>query len=105
MAKAMGSASSATSRACRCWAMARVSRSPATMPASRSGNGNGVSLFGKPSFYAEGGAEATIQSPIVNIGDQEVRITGTKIVLTAGGGSITIDASGVTVVGTIVKIN
>jgi len=42
---------------------------------------------------------------IVNIGDQEVRVTGTKIVLQAGGGSITIDATGVTVVGTIVKIN
>jgi len=69
------------------------------------GNGQGVSLFGKPSFYAEGGADATIQSPIVNIGDKEVNITGTKIVLTAGGGSITIDATGVTVMGTIVKIN
>ena len=44
-------------------------------------------------------------SPIVNIGDKEVFITGTKIVLQAGGGSITIDAAGVTVVGTIVKIN
>ena len=69
------------------------------------GNGNGVSLFGKPTFYAEGSAEVTIQSPVVNIGDQEVLITGTKIVLSAGGGSITIDATGVTVMGTIVKIN
>ena len=54
---------------------------------------------------AEGAAEATILSPVVNIGDQEVHITGTKIVLSAGGGSITIDATGVTVKGTIVKIN
>jgi len=69
------------------------------------GNGNGVRLFGRSTFYAEGSAEATIQSPVVNIGDQEVRIFGTKIVLQAGGGSITIDATGVTVAGTIVKIN
>jgi type VI secretion system secreted protein VgrG len=69
------------------------------------GNGSGVSLFGKPNFYAEGSAEVTVQGPVVNIGDREVRITGTKIVLSAGGGSITIDATGVTVVGTIVKIN
>ncbi|MEP7245313.1 MAG: type VI secretion system tip protein VgrG [Gammaproteobacteria bacterium] len=69
------------------------------------GNGNGVSLFGKNTFYAEGSAEATIQSPVVNIGDKEVFVSGTKIVLCAGGGSITIDATGVTVVGTLVKIN
>ena len=69
------------------------------------GNGAGLNLFGRTTLYAEGSAEATIMSPIVNIGDQEVRVTGTKIVLQAGGGSITIDATGVTVVGTIVKIN
>lgn len=69
------------------------------------GTSEGVSLFGAPSFYAEGTAEATIQSPVVNIGDKQVTISGTKIVLSTSGGSITIDATGVTIVGTLVKIN
>jgi type VI secretion system secreted protein VgrG len=69
------------------------------------GNGNGVSLIGKSFLYAHGSVDATIQSPVVNIGDKEVNVSGTKIVLSAGGGSITIDATGVTIVGTIVKIN
>jgi type VI secretion system secreted protein VgrG len=70
-----------------------------------SGNGTGVSLFGTTSFYAEGTAEASIQSPVVNIGNKEVNVSGTKIVLAAPGGSITIDATGVTIVGTLIKIN
>jgi type VI secretion system secreted protein VgrG len=69
------------------------------------GNGNGATLIGKPFFFAHGSTDATIQSPIVNIGDKEVNVSGTKIVIAAGGGSITIDATGVTIQGTIVKIN
>jgi type VI secretion system secreted protein VgrG len=69
------------------------------------GNGQGVGIKGDPDFFAEGTSEATIKGPIVNIGDAEINIQGTKIVISAGGGSITIDAAGVTIKGALVKIN
>lgn len=69
------------------------------------GKGNGLSLLGESFLYAFGSVDATIQSPIINIGNKEVNVSGTKIVLSTPGGSITIDATGVTIMGTIVKIN
>lgn len=69
------------------------------------GNDGGVGIVGKPDVSINGESEVTITSPTVTIGDKEVNIGGTKVVISAGGGSITIDAAGVTIVGTLVKIN
>ncbi len=69
------------------------------------GNGEGVGITGSPDFFAEGTSEATLKGPVVNIGDSEVNISGKKITISAGGGSIIIDAAGVTIQGALVKIN
>ena len=69
------------------------------------GNAKGVSIKGTPDFRAEGVSEAKIKSPKIALGDGEIAITGTKIVLSVGGNSITIDPSGVTIFGSLVKIN
>jgi type VI secretion system secreted protein VgrG len=67
--------------------------------------GPGVSISGTPEFFASGKAKAIISSPNVEIGDKLVTVQGTKIQLSAGSGSITIDATGVTIKGALVKIN
>lgn len=69
------------------------------------GKGKGVTINGEPKVYVEGKADVQIKGPKVGIGDQEITLSGTKIVLTAAGNSITIDSSGVTIFGTLVKIN
>jgi type VI secretion system secreted protein VgrG len=69
------------------------------------GNGEGVGIKGNPVFSAEGTSEAQIKSPKVTIGDGEIAIVGSKIILGAGGGSILIDGGGVTIQGTKVNIN
>ena len=69
------------------------------------GYGEGVAIIGDPDFFAEGTSSAGLKSPVVNIGDKEINITGTKITIAAGGGQVVIDGSGVTIIGTVVKIN
>jgi type VI secretion system secreted protein VgrG len=69
------------------------------------GKGKGVSVKGEPKVFVEGTSDVELKGPKVTIGDKEVAITGTKIVLSCGGNSITIDSSGVTIFGTLVKIN
>jgi type VI secretion system secreted protein VgrG len=56
-------------------------------------------------IYEEGTTKVDIKSPLVNIGDNQINISGTTIVLSTDGGSITLDPAGVTIMGTIVKIN
>jgi type VI secretion system secreted protein VgrG len=69
------------------------------------GNGAGVAIKGTPDFFAEGASSAAIKSPVVDIGDKEVNIVGTKITIAAGASSIVLDAGGVTIMGPLVKIN
>ncbi|MBW2661653.1 MAG: type VI secretion system tip protein VgrG, partial [Deltaproteobacteria bacterium] len=69
------------------------------------GNGEGVGIKGSPDFFAEGTSEATLKGPVVNIGNAEVNISGTKITISAGSNSIVIDAAGITIQGALVKIN
>ncbi len=69
------------------------------------GNGEGITCVGNPHFYAEGTSNAQIKGPKIDIGDGEITIHGSKIVLGAGGGSVVIDGSGVTIQGTKVSIN
>ena len=69
------------------------------------GNGEGVSIKGNPEFFAEGTSAATLKAPVVDIGDKEINITGTKITIAAGASSIVLDAGGVTIQGPLVKIN
>jgi type VI secretion system secreted protein VgrG len=67
------------------------------------GNGKGVNVTGTPHFFAEGTANAGIKAPIVDIGDAEVNIVGSKITISAGAASIVLDAGGVTIQGPLVK--
>ena len=69
------------------------------------GNGKGVGIKGEPDFFAEGTASAGIKAPVVDIGDKEINIIGTKITIAAGASSIVLDAGGVTIQGPLVKIN
>jgi hypothetical protein len=69
------------------------------------GNGAGVAIKGTPDFFAEGASNAAIKSPVVDIGDKEINIIGTKITIAAGASSIVLDAGGVTIQGPLVKIN
>jgi type VI secretion system secreted protein VgrG len=67
--------------------------------------GTGVKLSGTPNFEASGNAQAAISSPIVDIGNGTIKIHGTSIELSAGGSSVKIGASGVTIKGAMVNIN
>ncbi|RLB81913.1 MAG: type VI secretion system tip protein VgrG [Deltaproteobacteria bacterium] len=58
--------------------------------------GTGVKLTGTPSFEANGAATAKILSPVVEIGNNIIRISGVMIQLSAGGSTLTIDPSGIT---------
>jgi type VI secretion system secreted protein VgrG len=69
------------------------------------GKGDGVGINGEPDVFIDGKSNVTIKSPTVDIGDKEINISGTKVVISAGGGSIVIDATGITIKGTLVKIN
>src|SRR4029450_9073643 len=73
--------------------------------ASIEGYGTGVGILGDPDFFAEGKASAGIKAPVVDIGDKEVNIIGTKITIAAGASSIVLDPGGVTIQGPLVKIN
>ena len=72
---------------------------------SITGKGKGVGIKGEPDFFAEGTASAGLKAPVVDIGDKEINIVGTKITIAAGGSSIVVDPSGVTIVGPLIKIN
>jgi len=61
--------------------------------------GEGVSISGTPNFGAAGKSKATITSPDVDIGNDKIKIHGSKIELSAGGSTITLDASGITISG------
>jgi type VI secretion system secreted protein VgrG len=65
--------------------------------------GPGVGIVGKPNFDAHGVSSASLTGPEVFIGDKSVKIHGTKIELATAGGSITIDAAGVTIAGNMIK--
>ncbi|MGH9370487.1 MAG: type VI secretion system Vgr family protein [Vicinamibacterales bacterium] len=69
------------------------------------GNGKGVGIKGAPDFFAEGTATAGLKAPIVDIGDKEINIVGTKITIAAGASTIVLDPGGVTIQGPLVKIN
>jgi hypothetical protein len=64
------------------------------------GEAAGVKITGEPSFDAHGTATAKISSPDVDIGDDNIKIHGSTITLSTDGGSIVIDASGITISGT-----
>jgi hypothetical protein len=61
--------------------------------------GPGVKITGEPGFDAHGTATAKISSPDVDIGDANIKIHGSTITLSTDGGSIVIDASGITISG------
>jgi type VI secretion system secreted protein VgrG len=65
--------------------------------------GAGVSISGEPNFLASGKAMASLQSPLVVIGNDVITISGTKIVLSTAGGSITLDGAGVSISGNTIK--
>ncbi|WP_276321217.1 phage baseplate assembly protein V [Burkholderia sp. SRS-25] len=69
----------------------------------------GVSIYGENDLNLAGKTTANLQAPTVNINNGQgscvVNIDATKIVLATGGGSITLDGSGVTIQGTIAHIN
>jgi type VI secretion system secreted protein VgrG len=69
------------------------------------GNGKGVSVMGTPDVFVEGKSNVTLKSPVIDIGDKEINIGGTKVVISVGGNSITLDPAGVTIKGALVKIN
>lgn len=69
------------------------------------GNGAGVGIKGDPDFFAEGTSTAGIKAPVVDIGDSEINIVGTKITIAAGASTIVLDAGGVSISGPLVKIN
>jgi type VI secretion system secreted protein VgrG len=49
--------------------------------------------------------EIMLTAPNVGVGDGEITVNGKKITLSAPGGSIIIDSSGVTIQGTVVRVN
>jgi type VI secretion system secreted protein VgrG len=75
-----------------------------------SGTGEGVTIVGEPGFHAHGKETAKLTSPDVFIGDKhvlvsgtEIEVTGKKITISAGGGSIVIDDAGITINGKLLK--
>ncbi|SIT51108.1 VgrG protein [Paraburkholderia piptadeniae] len=76
---------------------------------SIAGYAQGVSIYGENDLNLSGKSTANLQAPTVNIdngqGSCNVNVNATKIVLATGGGSITLDGSGVTIQGTIAHIN
>jgi type VI secretion system secreted protein VgrG len=50
-----------------------------------------------PSVFVTGTTDVTVDSPTIDIGKGEITIHGSKIVLQTGGGSITLDGSGVSI--------
>ncbi|WP_346780663.1 type VI secretion system tip protein TssI/VgrG [Trinickia sp. Y13] len=73
------------------------------------GYAEGVTIYGEDDLNLAGKATANLQAPTVNIdngkGICNVNVNATKIVLSTGGGTITLDSSGVTIQGTIAYIN
>lgn len=65
--------------------------------------GPGAKVQGKPNFEAIGASKAIISSPDIDIGNGTIKIHGSKIELVAGGGSIVIDGTGVSISGPTVK--
>lgn len=69
----------------------------------------GVTIYGENDLNLSGKSTANLQAPTVNIDNGKascnVNVTATRIVLSTGGGSITLDGSGVTIQGTIAHIN
>jgi len=63
------------------------------------GTGKGVTITGDPKLIATGTSNAIISSPDIDIGDGVIKIHGSKIELSAGGGKIVIDGSGVSISG------
>lgn len=61
--------------------------------------GVGVGIHGTPNIAATADTMVSISAPEVFIGNDLITIKGTTIVLDAGGGKITLDASGVTITG------
>ena len=62
--------------------------------------GTGVAITGTPNFQACGTSRASIASPSVDIGDNNINIHGSTITLSTKGGSIVLDATGITLSGT-----
>jgi type VI secretion system secreted protein VgrG len=62
--------------------------------------GTGVAITGNPNFQACGTSTASIASPSVDIGDNNINIHGSTITLSTKGGSIVLDATGITMSGT-----
>ncbi|MBR8064051.1 type VI secretion system tip protein VgrG [Burkholderia ambifaria] len=73
------------------------------------GYAQGVKIYGENDLNLSGKSTANLQAPTVNIDNGQdscnVNVNATKIVLSTGGGSITLDGSGVTIQGTIAHIN
>ena len=65
--------------------------------------GTGVGIKGEPNVEINGVSKVNVKSPEVFIGDSLITIKGTKIELIADGGSITIDGTGITIAGNMVK--
>ena len=62
-------------------------------------------IKGDPHVGVQGTSFVKISSPSIEIGEGEIIIHGSKIVLSAGGGQITIGGAGVDIVGGMVRIN
>ncbi|TDG04602.1 type VI secretion system tip protein VgrG [Paraburkholderia guartelaensis] len=72
------------------------------------GTGKGVVITGTPFTEVYGTTNVDISAPTVNVGDQDVKqvnINAKKIVISTQGASIELDASGITIQGTIAHIN
>ncbi len=68
------------------------------------GNGGpGVKIHGAPNVDAIGDSKVTISSPNVDVGNKVVKIHGSKIEISASGGKIVIDGSGVTISGSKIE--
>ena len=65
--------------------------------------GTGVGIEGQPNVEVKGKSKVALDSPEVDIGNKLIKIHGNKIELSVGGNSITIDQSGVTITGTMIK--
>jgi type VI secretion system secreted protein VgrG len=59
--------------------------------------GTGVSVSGTPNIEANGSTQITITSPLVEIGDNLIKIEGQAIELSAGGSIIKIGPGGITI--------
>lgn len=67
--------------------------------------GDDKCLVGSKALSLHGTTTLEIVGPDIKVGDKEISITGTKVTISGPAGSITLDASGVTISGAIVKIN